>query len=121
MYSSTQNWGWARPLHLIVDNDATHKHPTVLRWLKRHPRFQVHFIPTSSSWLNLIERWFRDLTTRRLRRGVFRHVRELIAAIDQSIAYHKSRPRVFTWVAKVNDILAKVGRARAALHKTASA
>lgn len=109
-----------RPLHLIVDNYATHTHPTVLRWLARHPRFHMHFIPTSSSWLNLIERWFRDLTTRRLRRGVFRHVRELIAAIEQYIAHHNSRPRVFTWVAKVNDLLAKVGRARAALHKTAS-
>jgi len=109
-----------RPLHLIVDNYATHKHPTVLRWLHRHPRFHLHFIPTSSSWLNLIERWFRDLTTRRLRRGVFRHVRELITAIEQYITYHNSRPRVFTWVAKVTDILAKVGRARAALQKTAS-
>lgn len=109
-----------RPLHLIVDNDATHKHPRVWRWLARHPRFHIHFIPTSSSWLNLIERWFRDLTTRRLRRGVFRHVRELIAAIEQYIAHHNSRPRVFTWVAKVNDILAKVGRARATLLKTAS-
>lgn len=110
-----------RPLHLIVDNYATHKHPTVRRWLQRHPRFHMHFIPTSSSWLNLIERWFRDLTARRLRRGVFHHVRELITAIEQYIAHHNTRPRVFTWVAKVEDILAKVGRARAALHKTASA
>jgi transposase len=109
-----------RPLHLIVDNYATHKHPTVWRWLARHPRFHLHFIPTSSSWLNLIERWFRDLTTRRLRRGVFRHVRELIAAIEQYIAHHNTCPRVFTWMAKVEDILAKVGRARTALHKTAS-
>ena len=109
-----------RPLHLIVDNYATPTHPTVLRWLARHPRFHVHFIPTSRSWLNLIERWFRDLTTRRLRRGVFRHVRELIAAIEQYIAHHNSHPRVFTWVAKVEEILAKIGRARTALHKTAS-
>lgn len=109
-----------RPLHLIVDNYATHKHPTVLRWLERHPRFHVHFIPTSSSWLNLIERWFRDLTTRRLRRGVFRHVRELIGAIEQYIAHHNACPRVFTWVAKANDILAKVARARTVLHKPAS-
>lgn len=109
-----------RPLHLIVDNYATHKHPTVWRWLARHPRFPLHFIPTSSSWLNLIERWFRDLTTRRLRRGVFRHVRELIAAIEQYIAHHNTRPRVLTWVAKVEEILVKIGRARATLHKTAS-
>lgn len=109
-----------RPLHLIVDNYATHKHPKVLRWLAHHPRFHVHFIPTSSSWLNLIERWFRDLTSRRLRCGVFRHVRELIAAIEQYIAHYNSHPRVFTWVAKVEDILAKIGRARTALNKSAS-
>lgn len=110
-----------RPLHLIVDNYATHKHPTVRRWLTRHPRVHLHFIPTSSSWLNLIERWFRDLTTRRLRRGVFRHVRELITAIEAYITHHNTRPHVFTWVATVENILAKVGRARAALYKAASA
>lgn len=109
-----------RPLHLIVDNYTTHTHPMVRRWLKRHPRFHMHFVPTSSSWLNLIERWFRDLTTRRLRRGVFRQVRELITAIEAYIAHHNTRPRVFTWVARVEDILAKIGRARTALHKTAS-
>lgn len=109
-----------RPLHLIVDNYATHKHPTVWRWLARHPRFHIHFTPTSCSWLNLIERWFRDLTTRRLRRGVFRHGRELIAAIEQYIAHHNSRPRVFKWVAKVEDIVLKVGRARTTIHKTVS-
>ena len=69
------------------------------------------FIPTSSSWLNLIERWFRDLTTRRLRRGVFHHVRDLITAIEQYIAHHNTRPRVFTWMAKVDEILVKIGRA----------
>lgn len=109
-----------RPLHLIVDNYATHKHPAVRRWLQRHPRFHVHFIPTSSSWLDLIERWFRDLTTRRLRRGVFCHVRELITAIEQYLAHSNTRPRVFTWIATVEDIMAKVGRTRAALYKTAS-
>jgi transposase len=109
-----------QPLHLIVDNYATHKHPTVRRWLKRHPRFHVHFTPTASSWLNLIERWFRDLTTRRLRRGVFRDVLELNTAIEQYIAQHNPRPRVFTWVATVENILAKIGRAHRALNKTAS-
>lgn len=109
-----------QPLHLIVDNYATHTHPRVLRWLARYPRFHVHFIPTSSSWLNLIERWFRELTTRRLRRGVFRQVRDLITAIEEYIAHPNTRPRMFTWVAKVEAILAKMGRARAALHKTAS-
>ena len=72
-------------LHLIVDNYATHKHPRVKSWLKRHPRFHVHFIPTSSSWLNLIERWFREITDKRIRRGTFRNVVQLIAAIEAFI------------------------------------
>jgi len=71
-----------KPLHLIVDNYATHKHPKVQRWLARHPRFHVHFTPTSSSWLNMVERFFRDLTQNRLRRGVFRDVEKLIMAGD---------------------------------------
>ena len=99
-------------LHLIVDNYATHKHPTVQQWLVRHPRFHLHFIPTSSSWLNLIERWFRELTTKQLRRGVFKSVAELIAAIEAFMAHHNRYPRSFTWTAKVEDILAKVERAR---------
>ena len=109
-----------RDLHLIVDNYATHTHPTVQRWLARHSRFHMHFIPTSSSWLNLIERWFRELTTKRLRRGVFKSVADLIAAIEAFIAHHNRHPRSFTWTAKVEDILAKVERARAVLHKMAS-
>lgn len=107
-------------LHLIVDNYATHKHPTVQQWLVRHPRFHLHFIPTSSSWLNLIERWFRELTTKQLRRGVFQSVAELIAAIEAFMAHHNRYPRSFTWTAKVEDILAKVERARIMLHKMAS-
>jgi transposase len=78
-------------LHLVADNDATHKHPKVLRWLERHPRFHMHFTPTSSSWLNLVERWFRDLTQTRLRRGVFRSVRELQAAILEYVEQHNDR------------------------------
>ena len=70
-------------LHLIVDNYATHKHASVKAWLKRHPRFHVHFIPTASSWLNLVERWFREITDKRIRRGVFHTVPELIAAIEE--------------------------------------
>ena len=70
-----------KELHLIVDNYATHKHPKVQRWLARHPRFHVHFTPTGASWLNMVERFFRDLTEQRLRRGVFRDVEELITAI----------------------------------------
>jgi transposase len=102
-------------LHLIVDNYATHKHPKVLAWLKRHKRFHLHFIPTSSSWLNVIERFFRDLTGKRLRRGVFRSIPELVIAIEGYIAEHNDDPKPFVWRKTVDEILAKVGRARAAL------
>ena len=108
-------------LHLIVDNYATHKHPKVKSWVKRHPRFHLHFIPTSSSWLNLIERWFREITTKRLRRGTFRNVAQLIEAIVSFIKEHNSNPRPFTWTAKADKILAKVERARKVLHKTPTA
>jgi transposase len=108
-------------LHLIVDNYSTHKHPKVQRWLKRHPRFHMHFIPTSSSWLNLVERWFREITDKRIRRGVFKSVQQLTAAITDYIAQHNQNPRSFTWRAKVEDILEKIRRARAVLDKTASA
>lgn len=108
-------------LHLIVDNYATHKHPKVLAWLKRNPRFHIHFIPTSSSWLNVIERFFRDLTVKRLRRGVFRSVPELIRAIEDYIGQHNDDPRPFVWRKTVEEILAKVGRARAALDNAPTA
>ncbi len=75
----------AKEIHLIADNYATHKHPKVQHWLKRHPRIEMHFTPTSSSWLNMVERFFRDLTTKRIRRGVFRGVDDLIAAIDDYV------------------------------------
>lgn len=109
-----------RELHLIVDNYATHKHPNVQKWLKRHPRFHMHFIPTSSSWLNMVERWFREITDKRIRRGTFHSVPQLIAAIEAYIAEHNANPRAFTWTAKVETILAKVRRAREVLDKTAS-
>jgi transposase len=102
-------------LHLIVDNYGTHKHPRVTAWLRRHPRFHLHFIPTSSSWLNLIERWFRDLTEQRLRRGSFRNVRELIAAIHAYLDHHNQNPRVFVWTASVERILTKVAKCKEAL------
>lgn len=102
-------------LHLIVDNYATHQHPAGQPWLARHPRLPLHFTPTSSSWLNLVARWFRELPTKRLRRGVFKSVPDLIAAIEACIAHHNRPPRSFTWTAKVEDILAKVERARAML------
>ena len=102
-------------LHLIVDNYATHKHPKVLRWLAKHPRFHLHFTPTSSSWLNLIERWFRDLTQQRLRRGVFRSVAELQQAIQNYVDHHNSNPQPFVWTKSASHILEKVARARKAL------
>lgn len=108
-------------LHLIVDNYATHKHPKVLSWLKRHPRFHQHFTPTSSSWLNVIERWFRDLTQNRIRNGVFRSVAELEQAIRDYIDHHNAHPRSFVWTKKAADILEKVTRARNALNKIPSA
>lgn len=103
-------------LHLIVDNYSTHKHPNVLAWLKRNQRFHVHFIPTSSSWLNVIERFFRDLTEKRLRRGAFRSVPQLIDAIMAYIAEHNDGPTPVVWRKTVEQILAKVNRARVALE-----
>ncbi len=107
-------------LHLIADNYATHKHPKVQRWLKRHPRFHMHFIPTSSSWLNLVERWFRDLTQQRIRRGVFHSVEQLITEIENYIEHHNNTTEGYTWTAKAADILEKVRRAREVLDKTPS-
>jgi Integrase core domain. len=107
-------------LHLIADNYATHKHPQVQRWLKRHPRFHMHFIPTSSSWLNLVERWFRDLTQQRIRRGVFHSARQLKTAIEDYIEHHNNTTEGYTWTAKAEDILEKVRRAREVLDKTPS-
>jgi transposase len=109
-----------KQLHLIADNYATHKHPKVQRWLERHPRFHMHFTPTSASWLNMVERFFRDLTVNRLRRGVFRDVIELVAAIDSYIDQHNIKPKPFIWTAKAKDILEKVKRARKALNNVQS-
>jgi transposase len=102
-------------LHLIVDNYSTHKHLRVMSWLQRHPRFRLHFTPTSSSWLNLIERWFREITDKRIRRGTFRNVRALIAAITQYLENHNQNPRVFVWSAPVERILAKIAKCKEAL------
>ena len=100
-----------KDLHLICDNYATHKHPNVQKWLVKHPRFHMHFTPTSASWLNMVERFFRSISTDRLERGVFRSVAELIAAIEEYIALHNRNPKPFVWTAKANDILQKVIRA----------
>jgi transposase len=100
-----------KTLHLIADNYATHKHPTVQKWLAKHPRFHMHFTPTSASWLNMVERFFRDITTERLRRGVFTSVPDLVSAIDQYIAQHNINPKPFIWTKSARDILQKVIRA----------
>ena len=111
-------------VHLICDNYATHTHThthdQVTRWLSRHRRFHVHFTPTSASWLNMVERFFRDLTDKRLRRGVFRSVPEVIDAIDEYIVYHNDHPKPFIWTKKASDILAKVTRARQTLNNAPS-
>ena len=110
-----------REVHLIIDNYATHKHSKVKCWLERHQRFHIHFTPTSASWLNMVERFFRDLTSNRVRRGVFRSVAELQAAINAYIQQHNEQPKPFIWTAQASDILEKVKRGRAALHKLQSA
>jgi len=107
-------------LHLVVDNYSTHNHPKVKKWLSRHPRFHVHFIPTSSSWLNLIERWFRNITDKRIRRGTFKSVEQLVAAILDYIAKHNDNPETFAWTASAENILDKVRRARAVLDNVPS-
>ena len=89
-------------------------------WLKRHKRFKVHFTPTSSSWLNLVERWFREITTKRIRRGTFRGVPQLIAAIQSYIAAHNENSKPFIWTASVTAILEKIRRARAVLNNVPS-
>jgi transposase len=99
-------------LHLIVDNYGTHKHPRVQRWLKRHPRFHLHFIPTSSSWLNMVERWFREISTKRIRRGSFKNVKDLILAIKQYIEAHNQNPKVFVWTASVESIMKKISNVK---------
>lgn len=108
-------------LHIIADNYAAHKHPKVLAWLKRHPRFHIHFIPTSSSWLNIIERFFREITDKRIRRGSFNSVGVLVSAITEFIEAHNADPRPFTWTAGVEEILEKVRRAHAVLNKVPTA
>lgn len=100
-----------KTLHLIADNYATHKHPVVQEWLAKHPRFVMHFTPTSASWLNMVERFFRDITVNRLRRGVFTSVQELVTAIDQYVAHHNTKPKPFIWTKSATDILQKVIRA----------
>jgi len=109
-----------RDLHLILDNYATHKHSNVKTWLAKHPRFHLHFTPTSASWLNQVERFFGLITQERIRRGVFTSVPELEAAIHQYLDHHNADPKPFVWTKSAEEILAKVTRARNALEQLAS-
>jgi transposase len=104
-------------LHLVLDNYGTHKHPKVQKWLERHPRFALHFIPTSSSWLNQVERWFGELTQKAVRRGAFVSVSELQEAIERFLKAWNEAPRPFVWTATVERIMAKMERARQCLDK----
>ena len=103
-------------LHLIVDNYGTHTHPNVKAWLEKHPRFHLHFTPTSSSWLNLVERWFRELTQKAIRRGVFPSVPALIEAIQVYLDAYNEDPKPFVWTATVDSIVEKVNRCKAILQ-----
>jgi len=107
-------------LHLVMDNYGTHKEPHVQAWLKKHPRFVCHFIPTSSSWLNLVERWFRELTDKAIRRGSFASVPDLKQAIDEFLQAWNEKPKAFIWTASIEDIIQKIDRARAKLEQIQS-
>jgi transposase len=104
-------------LHVVMDNYGTHKHPRVQRWLQRHPRFVPHFIPTSSSWLNLVERWFGELTGKRIRRGVFLSVEDLQKAIEEFLVAWNNDPKPFVWTATVESIVEKLSRCKQTLER----
>jgi len=104
-------------LHLVMDNYGTHGHPVVKAWLDKHPRFVIHYVPTSCSWLNLIERWFAELTNKRMRRGSFRSVDDLITAIEDFLAAWNENPKPFVWTAKVDSIVAKLAGCRQTLEQ----
>jgi transposase len=106
----------ALDLHLIADNYATHKHPAVKAWLVKHPRFHMHFTPTSASWLNQVERFFGLITEKRIRRGAFKSVSELETAIHDYLEHHNANPKPFVWNKSAADILEKVIRGRQALE-----
>jgi transposase len=109
-----------KEIQIICDNYATHKHEKVRAWQRRNPRFHFHFTPTSASWLNMVERFFRDLTVNSIRRGVFRHVKDLIQTIEDYLAVHNSDPKPMIWTATATDILEKVKRGRRKLHNMRS-
>jgi transposase len=101
------------PLHLILDNYGTHNQPKVKQWLEKHPRFNLHFTPTGASWLNLVERWFRELTEKRIRRDSFKSVPELITAIEEYLAVTNANPKPFVWHKSAQTILDKVANCKA--------
>jgi len=103
-------------VHMILDNYGTHGHPNVKSWLEKHPRFILHFTPTSASWLNLVERWFGEITRKRIRRGVFRSVPELVAAIEEYICCHNENPKPFVWTKRAKDIIEKVAHCKAVIE-----
>ena len=115
--SLDQEFPGSVPLHLVVDNYGTHKHENVRKWLKRHPRFVLHFVPTSSSWLNLVERWFGHLDSNAIRRGVFRSVDDLKASIDAFLTAWNKDPKPLVWTATVESITEKLSRCRQTLEK----
>ena len=108
-------------IHAICDSYSTHKTPAVKAWLAKHPRFKLHFIPTSSSWLNLVERLFAEITRQKIRRGVFKSVDDLKAAIEAWIDDRNAKPEPFKWTAKAATILEKNARARRVLREVVSA
>ena len=97
-------------VHLVLDHYATHKHPKVRAWLARHPRYHLHYTPTYAAWLNQVERWFALITSRTIRRGSFRTVRESIRRIEHFVAHYNDGARPFTWTATAESILAKITR-----------
>ena len=103
-------------VHLVLDNYATHKTPEVKAWLARHRRFKLHFTPTSASWLNLVERFFAEITRKRIRRGIFKSVAELEAAIHDYLDHHNGAPKPFVWTKSAATVLAKERRALDKLH-----
>ena len=105
------------PLHLVMDNYGTHNKPEVRTWLKRHARFRFHFVPTSSSWLNLVERWFGELSSQCIRRGAFGSVEDLKEAISEFLAAWNEKPKPFVWTATVESIMEKLSRCRQTLEK----
>jgi transposase len=108
----------ALQVHLILDNYHTHKHPETKTWLAQHPRFHLHFTPTSSSWLNLVERWFRELTDKNIQRGSFPSVPDLIASIEDYLRVTNANPKTLIWTASAESILEKARRGRVALNQS---